>query len=116
LIRSRRLTVLDATETLNAISWRDVPDAELFENVVGTLVRRRSADRPLTIYGEMVEVLAAEADFASALKLEELWNDLSERCSFRLLCGYSAAFCRARPRPDARPRVRGAHERPRRRR
>jgi hypothetical protein len=53
LIRSRRLTVLDATETLNAISWRDVPDAELFENVVGTLVRRRSADRPLTIYGEM---------------------------------------------------------------
>jgi len=91
LIRSRRLTVLDAAETLNAISRRDVPDSDLFESVVGTLVRGRSADRPLMIYGEMVELLAAEADFGSALKLEELWNDLLEKCSFRLLCGYSAA-------------------------
>jgi len=116
LIRSRRLTVLDAAETLDAISRRDVPDPELFENVVGTLVRQRSADRPLTIYGEMVELLAAEADFASALKLEELWNDLSESFVPPSLRVLGRAFYRARPRSDARPRVRRAHERPRRRR
>jgi hypothetical protein len=109
LIRSRRLTVLDAAETLDAISRRDVPDPELFENVVGTLVRERSADRPLTIYGEMVELLAAEADFASALKLEDLWNDLSERCSFRLLCGYSAAHFTAPGHDRTLGRVCAAH-------
>lgn len=107
--RSERLHVLDAVDTLKAISRRDVPDAELFETVIGTKVRRLSAVRPLAIYGEMVEILAEEGDFASALKLEDLWNELAERHSFRLLCGYSAAHFAAPGQETTIRKVCAAH-------
>ncbi len=109
LRRSGRLTVLDAADTLKAISRDDMPSADLFETVIGARVRRLSDDRPLAIYGEMVELLAEEGDFASALALEELWNGLSEKCSFRLLCGYSAAHFAAPGQEQALRRVCAAH-------
>jgi hypothetical protein len=39
----------------------------------------------------MVDILAAHGNFTAAEQLEALWNDLAAQCSFRLLCGYSAA-------------------------
>ena len=41
----------------------------------------------------MVDILAGQANFDGAEKLETLWNELSETASFRLLCGYSASHC-----------------------
>jgi hypothetical protein len=88
-----------------------VPAADLFDKVIAARVCRLAADRPLAIYGEMVELLAEEGDIASALALEDMWNGLSEKCSFHLLCGYSAAHFAAPGQERALRRVCAAHSR-----
>jgi hypothetical protein len=85
------LTMLDALAMLNRLTRNRYPDAKLFEQGVGTLVRQLAArGLPLQIYGEMVDVLAMGAYFTCARRLEELWNELVEQVPLRLLCGYSA--------------------------
>jgi hypothetical protein len=56
------------------------------------LIRQLSANgKPLRIYGEMVNVLAAQGEYQAAHQLEELWNDLGRRNRFTLFCGYAAS-------------------------
>ena len=90
--RSGQLTVRDAAETLKTFMRLGRPDRELFEDSVGALIRDLSGrGAPLRIYGEMVNLLAAEGDYRAAHELEELWNDLGRRSAYRLFCGYAAA-------------------------
>lgn len=95
-----RLTVLDAANLLSRFMRRGEPSRALFEQSVGTLVRRLSAESGgrLRIYGEMVELPAQEGNYAAAEHLEQRWNELGATTPFRLLCGYSAAHFAA---PDA---------------
>jgi hypothetical protein len=88
-----RLTVLDASPTLAAFMRGQTVDAALFRSTIGALVARlASASRGgLRIYGELVEVLAEEANFQAAHEVEALWNELRQQHPFTLLCGYSAA-------------------------
>lgn len=92
-IASGRLIVLDAATTLASFMVKGDPDPGKFQAQVGELVRRLCAfsTAGLTVYGEMVDILAGEGNFNAVEQLERLWNSLSETCSFRLLCGYSAA-------------------------
>lgn len=89
---------------------------ECFDRTIGDLVRRLSPGAPLRIYGEMVDLLAAQGDFRGAHAIELLWNHLAAECSFTLLCGYSAVhfghprsstalelICRAHTRVDTGP-------------
>ena len=87
-----RIVWRDAAQTLRGFMHHGRPDPTLFDRTVGALVRDL-AGRParLRIYGEMVDLLAAEGDYRAAHELEELWNELAERVSFTLFCGYSAA-------------------------
>lgn len=90
-LASGRLTVLGAAATLQSFMRCGAVDRELFEATVGTLVRAlNSTSGVLRVYGEMVDLLAAEGDFRAALELETVWNGLMERESFQLFCGYSA--------------------------
>jgi hypothetical protein len=91
--KSGQLTVADANRTLSRFMRNGQPVAELFRTEVGTLVERLATKgtQTLWIYGEMVDVLAEERNFAAARYLEELWNDLGLRQSFTLLCGYCSA-------------------------
>jgi hypothetical protein len=88
-----QLTVCDARRTLSRFMRTGQPVAELFQTAVGQVVERLASKSrgTLWIYGEMVDVLAEERNFAAARYLEELWNDLGLRQSFTLLCGYSSA-------------------------
>ena len=91
-VQHERLVVLDAHETLASFMKAGRPDAILFDETVGALVRTLSAGgRPLRIYGEMVDVLATEAMYTGARELEDLWNRLAERESFMLFCGYDSS-------------------------
>ncbi len=90
-LKSERLVVLDAVSVARTLTRNDMPDADRFEQTVGKLVRRLSKNAPLSIYGEVVELYAEEANFAAALKLEDIWDALAETISFRLMCGYSSA-------------------------
>jgi len=88
--RANRVTILDAAQTLEKFMRQDGPNPEAFDEVVGTLVARLSADTRLCIYGEMVDVLAERGRFKAAHQLEELWNVLGKRASFTLFCGYAS--------------------------
>jgi hypothetical protein len=84
---SAYLLVADAESTLETILVDGTPSAEAFEHVVGGLVDR-FADRPLRIFGEMVDLLTAAGQVDAAIELEELWNGLQLTRHFALLCGY----------------------------
>ena len=92
LVAARRLTVLDAAQTLAQFMSGNTPDAVKLESVVGSLVARL-AQRPgrLHIYGEMVDVLAEAGNYRGAHRLEALWNSLAEKTAFDLFCGYTSA-------------------------
>jgi hypothetical protein len=88
--RANRLVMLDASQTLDKFMRQDMPNPIAFDEVVGTLVGRLSNDRRVCIYGEMVDVLAAQGKYKAAHTLEELWNALGEREWFTLFCGYAS--------------------------
>jgi hypothetical protein len=92
LIANGRLVALDAATTLASVMVDGYPDREKFERAVGDVVRRAclTSAAGLTIFGEMVDILAGQGNFIAAEHLESLWNTLSTECSFRLLCAYSA--------------------------
>jgi hypothetical protein len=89
-VYSGRLVVRDASATMRHFVRKGRPQQALFDNSVGMLVSTLASYGPLRIYGEMVDVLAAEGDLSAALELEQVWNDLGERQPFTLFCGYSA--------------------------
>jgi hypothetical protein len=91
LVAKGRLTVLDAAAALRKFMRRGKPDAARFDEALGGLVRELAARRRLRIYGEMVEILAEEANYRGADQLEALWNGLAERTPLKLFCGYSSA-------------------------
>ena len=93
IIASGRLVVLDAATTLATFLINGTPDRERFVEHVGAVVRRLCGDESpcgLSVYGEMVDLLASQENFIAAERLEALWNDLATHYSFRLLCGYSS--------------------------
>jgi hypothetical protein len=91
-LASGDLTVHDARVTLEQFMRNGKPDRALFEDSIGGAVRRLAASgRQYRVYGEIVDLLAAEGDFASVQMLEDLWNDLCDQLEFPLFCGYSAA-------------------------
>src|SRR5688572_1178946 len=93
-VEQGRLTVLDVHATLSGMMRGQHVDAALFRTTLGALVARLAGSGTragLRVYGELVEVLAEEANFEAARQLEELWNELRAQHPFTLLCGYSAA-------------------------
>lgn len=90
-IANGRLVVRDANQTLDEISRSGSVDAAAFEAVVGKAVMTLGHRGRVRAYGEMVDMLAQRGELADAIKLEHLWNDLGERASLSLMCGYSAA-------------------------
>src|SRR5215208_43611 len=93
LIADGKLVVFDAATTMAGFIVNGEPNPEKFRATVGELVERTSAmhEGRLAIYGEMVDILVTQGNYRGAEQLEELWNELGQRCSFRLLCGYAAA-------------------------
>lgn len=78
----------DAAETLDSVLFNGVPDRQLFQAVVGALVMKLACEGPLSIYGEMVNLLWQRGDVMAAMRLEGLWNELGAGTDFSLLCGY----------------------------
>jgi MEDS: MEthanogen/methylotroph, DcmR Sensory domain len=90
-IQSRRLIFMDARSLLQQFMRPGGPAPELFEISVARVVRALAANtNRLRIYGDMVDRLAGSGDYASAHRLEILWNELASSVSFQLFCGYSA--------------------------
>jgi anti-sigma regulatory factor (Ser/Thr protein kinase) len=87
--REERLFVRDAPTVLAALRPDGRIDPERFDATIGGLVRRAArGGLPVRAFGEMVMLLWERDDAAGALELESLWNELGQRESFSLLCGY----------------------------
>lgn len=79
----------DAAELLATFMVDGVPDQAGFEREVGAVLERiTGTGRSLRIYGEMVALLWEGGDAASAVALEDFWNQIGVRYDFDLLCAY----------------------------
>jgi hypothetical protein len=87
---SGQYIALDAEETLHQIMVNGWPDGQRFNRVIGaalwTLAKRNYLC--FRAFGEMVAILWADGRHEAALHLEKLWNHLSARHAFSLLCAY----------------------------
>jgi signal transduction histidine kinase len=84
---------LDAAETLSQFMIDDEVDAARFIEVIGGLISRAAKHgRQVRVFGEMVSLLVADGHPTTALRLEELWNDLQlavhPTSAFSLFCAY----------------------------
>ena len=91
-----RYITLDAADTLLKFMDSDLPNPHKFASLLGSVIRGAevaaiATTNRVTIVGEMVAVLWAEAKFGATIRLEQLWNDLAGTHSFHLLCAYPAS-------------------------
>ena len=89
-----RCVALDAAAMLEKISSNGAIDARLFQEIIGGLINNIDkacgrGDRPrVAAFGEMVALLWAQGRGASAIQLEQHWNDLAARHRFSMCCAY----------------------------
>jgi len=87
-----RYVSFDAATLLARLLVDGVPDSEAFNREVGGLLEGMAMPgHGLRIYGEMVALLWEAGDAASAVALEDLWNDMASSYDFELLCAYRLA-------------------------
>jgi signal transduction histidine kinase/CheY-like chemotaxis protein len=80
---------LDAAETLSKFMVDGSPEPRRFTKVIGNVIESVTDGRNcVRAFGEMVALLWAEGNYAAAIRLEELWNDLQKNYSFSLFCAY----------------------------
>ena len=80
---------IDAALALTWFMHDGSPDPKRFQESVGkTVIRAASTGRPVRAFGEMVALLWSAGNHAGAIRLEELWHDLSESHAFALFCAY----------------------------
>jgi hypothetical protein len=84
-----RYLPFDAEAVLRCFMIDGRPDAATFQRTIGAVFDVASeGERRIRVYGEMVALLWDDGDVASALALEDLWNDLAAIHAFDLLCAY----------------------------
>ena len=92
LQRSGELVLRDAREMLAFFMVDGMPDSGRFNTAMSRLIQqacRGRDDRPVSVYGEMVDVLWKDGNQEGAMRLELLWNQLAASHDFSLLCGYA---------------------------
>ena len=88
-LRNGKLWFLDSHEAFMLFMEKDWPNESQFMNGMERFLRGACKNDQIRVFGELVAVLCAEGKAAAALRLEELWNALSIRHHFPLLCAYS---------------------------
>jgi PAS domain S-box-containing protein len=87
-----RYVIMDAGETLQRFMVDGAVDQarfdETFRNVLTRVRSTIDNEARIAVFGEMVALLWAEGKAQEALRLEQLWNELSQTHSFSLLCAY----------------------------
>ena len=84
-----RYVAADARDMLAAFMGAGGPEQERFDDVIGAaLAGAGGGRRSVRAYGEMVSLLWEDGDVASALALEDFWNELRRHHEFELLCAY----------------------------
>jgi hypothetical protein len=92
LERTGRLVCLDAPSILATLR----SDGPIHEKRVSAIFQPRllrcvdsSASGRVRVFGEMVDLVASDGDYASCAALEHLWNAFLAKAPFQLYCTYS---------------------------
>lgn len=105
----KQYDTLDAAETLDRFMDGDTPNEARFRAIIEPLLAD-SGSYPRTVaFGEMVSVLWREGRIEAALRLERLWNVVTSRYNFSLLCAYDAHETAAAGDVKALSKVCAAH-------
>ncbi len=84
---------LDAATILSQFIVEGEISSKRFSEVVESLIIRAAhGQRHIRIFGEMVALLWAEGKRATAIHLEECWNDLADSHTFSLFCAYPLKY------------------------
>ena len=87
-----RIVFVDAETALPEFMDGVTPNPVRLEQSFSRLfaeVRRGREDATIWLYGEMVDLLCREGNYAAAIRLEGLWNDRVGADRVAVLCGYS---------------------------
>lgn len=86
-----RYSAWDNVEALSTMMAGDMPDpilcAEVFARVMTTVPKNGDPGR-VAIIGECAPVLLAEGNVEGAIRLEQLWNQVTRNYAVDTLCGY----------------------------
>ena len=104
-INKHRIIVLDAADTLSKFMDRGEPDYRKFASTVGSIIRKAESQghphrKRVAVFGEMVAVLWAAKKWEAAIRLEQLWNELSETHFFYLRCAYPMSGFRGKQKGE----------------
>jgi hypothetical protein len=76
-------------DTSTPAGW---PDRDRFRKLIGdsltAAIRATGYSPRIAVFGEMAALLCAQGQFAAAIHLEELWNELARDYQFSLCCAY----------------------------
>src|SRR5579872_807296 len=94
-VQRGRLVLTDASEALAKFMEPSAPNRQKFFREFGGIIRKAEAaadvkHRRVIAFGEMVAVLWKEKKYDSAIRLEQLWNELARTHCFYLRCAYPA--------------------------
>lgn len=92
----KRYLFIDAAEALNTFMQNGLPDPGRLAAIAGELDEYRlavaeSESSRLTLFGNMVRLLSADANTDGIVALESLWNRLTHHLPFFTLCGYACS-------------------------
>jgi len=93
MIQDGRLFSFDAEEALSSIMVNDLPDpvrcAQMLDDFVAGASRNPGAHSPqITICGECAPILLAKGKTEAAIRVEHLWDVITEGYDADTLCGY----------------------------
>jgi hypothetical protein len=94
-VQCGRFVLADASEALAKFMEPSGPNRQKFLREFGAIIRRAEAaadvrHRRVVVFGEMVAVLWKQKKCDSAIRLEQLWNELARTHFFYLKCAYPA--------------------------
>jgi len=86
-----RFIALDADTTLGKFTVNGQLDRERFRQVIGGVIEPLGSNgerRRIAAFGEIVALLWAAGKPESAIRLEDMWNELAQDYAFTLCCAY----------------------------
>jgi hypothetical protein len=102
-----RLLLLDANEVLDGLTVEGCVSVEGFRAALGRFIAPGVRQR---IYGELVSLLAARGDVATAIAIESIGHELAHTVRIPVLCGYHAGGDHPLT-PEAISRIAALHDR-----
>jgi CheY-like chemotaxis protein len=95
----------DAAQAISQVMRNGLPDRGELANLVDNLERLRLARalggrNRVTIFGEMTVLLMQAGNFEAAVRLEQLWSELTRTLPYFTICSYPTPILRAEQHPQ----------------